>query len=538
VSHGYDRKFQRPRVVIRETDDYVGAGQEGPPAEPENPWIRDFFHPATFTVLAACALWPFTQFVARLSPILSQTAIWLIPVFMALVGFTTQRIAAKRLLSGTEALRFRLIELGVLFLVAKVAGCLDDTLPQLISIAQTWPQDPLSFFDAETMTAFLLGAAVWWAGGATARDLDAVRDPSLYIGETEPRRRLVNRYFVGGAVLMIFAAFGRVELRSVITMTQERTTAPVVSALIYFLLGLVMLGQIRVARLTALWHRDKVTISEDLNVVWLRYLLLFLALIAGVAFVLPTGYTLGFSDLVVFIITLIISLIMMLYTLIIWPFALLAALLMGKSEPIPPPAMEQLPFEPGMIPTDGGANPWWALLRSALFWLVLLGAVIYLIRSYVRDRPGLRKFMQRLTPLRWADHVWHALLRWLRSLGKTAGRALPELVARIRQARANRESPQPRTVSPGSRAQIMHHYLRTLDAAQEAGVPRRRTETPYEYRRNLQEHVAEEEEALVELTEAFIEARYSTHPVSPEDVAAQRSNAQRLQRSLRERHDD
>jgi len=537
VSHGYDRKFQRPRVVIRETDDYVSHDHGGPPA-PENPWIRNFFHPAAFTVLVASVLWPIAQFVARLSPILGRTVIWLIPIFMALVGFTTQRVAIKRLLSGTEALRFRLIELGVLFLIAKVAGHLDDTLPQLASMAQTWSLNPLTFFDAETMTAFLLGAAVWWAGGATARDLDAVRDPSLYIGETEPRRRLMNRYFLGGVILMVFAALNRVDVRSVVTLAQERTRAPIVSALIYFLLGLVMLGQIRFARLISLWHRDKVTVSEDLNVSWLRYLLIFLALIAGVAFVLPTGYTLGFSDLVAFIITLVISLIMLLYMLITWPFALLAALLMGESEPVPPPAMDRLPFEPEIMPADGGASPWWALLRSALFWFVLLGAVVYLIRSCVRDRPELRQLIQRLTPLHWAGHLWQALLRWLRSVGKEASRALPELVARIRQARANRESQHPRAAPLGSREQILHHYLRTLDTAQEAGVPRQRTETPYEYRRTLQEHLEEDKEAFVELTEAFVEARYSTHPISPQDVAAQQSNAQRLQRSLRERRDD
>lgn len=538
MSHGYEGPFRRPSVVIRETDDYVGPGHEGPPPEPENPWIRRVFHPATFTVLVACVLWPIAQSVARLSPILGRTVIWLIPTIMALVGFTTQSIAVKRLLGGMEATRFRLIELGVLFLVAKVAGHLDDTLPQLVSLAQTWSQNPLSFFDAQTMTAFLLGAAAWWGGGATARDLDAVKDPSLYIGETEPRRRLTNRYFLGGVVLMIFAAFSRVDMLSVVTMAQERTRAPIVSALIYFLLGLAMLGQIRFARLTSLWHRDKVTVSKGLNVSWLRYLLIFLVLIAAVAFVLPTGYTLGFLDLVAFIIGLIMSLLMLLYMLITWPFAMLAALLKGDSESVPPPAMNRLPIEPEVIRADGGANPWWALLRSALFWLVLLSAVVYLVRSYFRDRPELRQTMQRLTPLRWAGRLWHALRRWLKNLRKKAGRILPELVARIRQARAIRESQRRRTAPPGSRERILHHYLRTLDTAREAGVPRQRTETPYEYRRHLQAHLEEEKEALAALTEAFIEARYSTHPINPEDVAAQQSNAQRLQRSLRERRDD
>ncbi|MCJ7552202.1 MAG: hypothetical protein MUQ30_21235, partial [Anaerolineae bacterium] len=366
--HGYDRKFRRLRVVVRETDSYMGGGHVSPPPAPQNPWIRNFFHPAAFTVLAACVLWPIARFIAQLSPILGRTVIWLVPISMALVGFTTQRIVFKRLLSGTEASRFRLIELGVLFLAAKVAGHLDDTLPQLVSIAQTWSQNPLSFFDAESMTAFLLGAAVWWGGGATARDLDAVSDPSLYIGETEPRRRLVHRYFLGGVVLMVFAALNRVDLLSVVTMAQQRTHAPIVSALIYFLLGLVMLGQIRLARLTSLWHRDKVAVSARLNVSWLRYLLIFLALLSGIAFVLPTGYTLGFMDLIALIVTWIIALLMILYILITWPFAMLAALLRGDSEPAPTPAMPRLPIEPEIISADGGANPWWALLRSALFW--------------------------------------------------------------------------------------------------------------------------------------------------------------------------
>jgi hypothetical protein len=337
---------------------------------------------------------------------------------------------------------------------------------------------------------------------------------------------------------MIFAALNRVELLSVVAMAQERTHAPIVSALIYFLLGLVMLGQVRFARLTSLWHRDKVAVSAGLSVSWLRYLLIFLALIAALAFVLPTGYTLGLMDLVAFIVAVIMSVFMILYILITWPFALLAALLMGESESVPAPEMNMLPIEPGIIPVDGGAKAWWALLRSALFWMILLGTVVYLMRSYVRDRPELRQLMQRWTPQRWARQLWHALRRWLRNFGKQAGLVLPVLAARIRQARANRESQHPRTAPLGPREKILHHYLRTLDTAQEAGVPRRRTETPYEYRRNLQEHLEEDEEALVELTEAFVEARYSTHPISPEDVAAQQSNAERLQRSLRERRDD
>ena len=36
----------------------------------------------------------------------------------------------------------------------------------------------------------------------TARDLDALVDPTMYVGETEAATRLVRRYFTGGAVLL------------------------------------------------------------------------------------------------------------------------------------------------------------------------------------------------------------------------------------------------------------------------------------------------------------------------------------------------
>ena len=45
-------------------------------------------------------------------------------------------------------------------------------------------------------------------------------------------------------------------------------------------------------------------------------------------------------------------------------------------------------------------------------------------------------------------------------------------------------------------------------------------------------HLVEGQDAMTSLTDAFIVARYSTHPVTPSDSAAQQANATQVLREL------
>ena len=109
----------------------------------------------------------------------------------------------------------------------------------------------------------------------------------------------------------------------------------------------------------------------------------------------------------------------------------------------------------------------------------------------------------------------------------------PALVQRLRSLRrsvatARRE----RSRGPDPREQVLYHYLTTLDRAREEGIPRRETETPREYRSKLDHRVPETEPAMGELTEAFIEARYSEHSITHDDAEAAKGGWQRLRRAI------
>ncbi len=533
MTTGAERRTREPRIAVRETDEYVEHQEDAPPPDPPSPWVRSVFQPAAVGVLVACVAWSVARVIDVFTQLSHVTLFWLVPAAMALVGFTTQRIVQRRFHSGSDSLRFRIVELGVMFLAVKVAGLLGDTVPEVLAAARAWSLSPLTFFDATTMIAFLLGAIAWLMAGLTARDLDALVDPMMYLGETEPTTRLVKRYFAGGAILLICTAISRVDLGTLIEMENARIRTPILSVLLYFFLGVVMLGQIQFSRLSGLWRREKVTVVENLSAHWIRYTLAFIALAALIAFVLPTGYTVSILDLVATLIYVISYAALILYTLVLWPFAMLLALVSGKKPTVETPSASNVPFAPPPLSaSDASGGAWWAVVRSIVFWVVLLSVVFYLVRSYLRDRPELGHSLRRFAPWRWLAEAWRTIGRWFLGWGRTLGEAVPALVRRVLRPRARTRNLR-RARGRSLREQLRYAYLVTLDRAGEEGVPRRQTETPYEYSHKLDRQLAEGSEALEALTQAFVEARYSTHPVTAEDVATQEANAEKVRRGLR-----
>ena len=88
-----------------------------------------------------------------------------------------------------------------------------------------------------------------------------------------------------------------------------------------------------------------------------------------------------------------------------------------------------------------------------------------------------------------------------------------------------------RAVTP--REQIRAYYLAAVRRAGQSGVPRADNATPLEYVRELKEHWPEAEAELDELTEAFVEARYSPRPIDHPMVARVKAEWKRLRERLR-----
>lgn len=193
---------------------------------------------------------------------------------------------------------------------------------------------------------------------------------------------------------------------------------------------------------------------------------------------------------------------------------------------------ESLPPEPI---TSGGTMPnaWLEILRSALFWLMALAALGYVLHSYWKDRPELWGKLRRCRPLALLLNVLHGLWAWWRHVRRDLGTQLGRAVARLRTwpPRGSQKNAQ-RQKGRSQREEAFYHYLSTLDRAQEVGVPRPKNQTPYEYHQTLTPQLPEAQKAMTALTEAFVVARYSEQPIDADSIAEMRDAARQVQSAL------
>ncbi len=70
----------------------------------------------------------------------------------------------------------------------------------------------------------------------------------------------------------------------------------------------------------------------------------------------------------------------------------------------------------------------------------------------------------------------------------------------------------------------------------QSGTPRNPAHTPNEYAQVLDQRAPDASQDVEQLTQAFIEARYSTHDVSDQQAAAVREWFIRIRNALRPRH--
>jgi len=540
MSHDdFESRFRRPRVVVRETDAYLDTGPQEPTPPSAAPWIRAWLQPMITAFLVGCVAWSAAELITSWVPGEPRLLYLIVPPAMAWIGFHTQRVVQRRLLSGSDMLRFRLVELALLLLLVKLLSHWGDTLSDLRQALSIWFYHPLSFFDARTLTAYLMGVVGWMAGGATARDLEALTDPQAYVGETPATVRLLQRYYMGAGLLLVFSAVTRVRLPDVFRIQQVRPSSALGHVLLYFIVGLFALGGIQFTHLVSQWQRQRVVIGKGLAAAWLRYTLLLVGIAAAVALVLPTDYTVGLLDVVATAFLILSFVATVLYTILVWPLAMLMTWLMGKPKPpaprpqIPPSLSEIAPGGQG-----GGTFAWWPFLRSLLFWLVFVGSIGYLISTYLKDRQHLGASLKRVRPLAWLKWMWQAVRRWWRALLRRTRVALPGLVRQLRRARsratrAGKERPRARALTVREKVRAL--YLQTLSVAQQTGAPRRRNQTPYEYRSVLGAYVSTAQAAWQRLTEAFVHARYSAHPVTQADVETSEADALQVQEALRDR---
>lgn len=495
--------------------------------------------PLLVGVLMACLAWGLADVAQRLSPTWPAAYFVGAAFVAALVGYYSYHAAHRQYLSGITLWRYYLIELVVMFLLIKLLAYAAGGLGRFWADAARWTTQPWTFFDFETVAIWGMAVFAWAEGRATARDMDAICDPTLYAGEKPPLERLIARFGGGAALLLAATGIARADLAAALHQQHPRVSGLMLNVLIYFIVGLALMGQLRFIGLEAGWRAQRYTILADLRARWIQYSLLLLGAALLIAFVLPTGYTVGLLDIAAYVVAFIAYIFMLLFFLIslltAWLFALFAP--QGTSEsspPLPPPT----PPPAVAAASAGGPQPEWLLiLRSVIFWALVIWGLVQLTRYFLHDHPDLLPALRDFNAMDGWRGFWRMLRAWWRALWggirEQAGQVAAQVRRRLRPHAPSASPATHRARDRSRRARIWQQYLDTLAAAREAGWPRRPPQTPEEYRATLNPALPEAADALEQLTQDFIAARYSAAPVTPEQVQEAQAAAARVQAALR-----
>ncbi|MBL7199159.1 MAG: DUF4129 domain-containing protein [Anaerolineae bacterium] len=461
-------------------------------------------------------------------------------VLVAWEAHYSYRIVEAKSLYLTDAWKFRAIELLTLLILLKIGSFLGDPWADVVADIRAWPDQPSRIIDLEMGLASVLVFLSWFASTETARDLERLDEASgLHREARPPLESLASRFFWGGTLLLIVSGLARVGLAELLDLRRPSVSGLVVNALVYFVLGLVMLGQGRFVLLRKVWREQDMEVAGDLAGRWARYSLVLIGLAAAIAFLLPTGYTMGLLDLLAAMVALVseIASLVAIFLMFLFsiPFWLLARLFFREKEPVARPTLPA-----AALPRYGEAATrvplGWDTLRSLLFWIVLVGVVAYVLRGYLYDHPELLEALRRFAPFRALCSLWFALRRGLGrwAVGNRERWPRRSAVEKRRKATVSRV----RRLWPGARSlreRIFRYYWSILRRAKETGIPRQPSQTPYEYGETLGPGLVEAREEMDFVTAAFVEARYSQRPVEPEQVDRVRAAWQRVMEALKTR---
>ncbi len=496
-------------------------------------------------------------FVRNVDP--TWPGVWL-PVLAFLVSLEsiyTERLLGSPDLHIEETARLRITEAITIFIVLRLVSSLAYGWPSFVADVRTWSDEPWKFLDLSFLLSGALLAGMWVTARKLGQALLALEadplektvsptDPGYDLRSSMPGRgrpdrsgesQKVARIFLGGgAVMLVITGVAHINLSEMAVVASANVQWLGANLLAYFALGLALISEVRYATLVATWEVQDIPVLGRLGRRWVLWLGISLALVAIVAAVLPRGYSVSLLKAVTQVLQWLIFIaayVMVSVLLLVgYAFQLILSLFRGEPAQAPPPTPA---MEPPMPVAEIGGAPaaWMQLVRSLIFWGVVVGGAAYALFHFVQDRWGLFSGFRPGVMLRklWA---------WLRGLWTKAGVAVRELQERVAERRAKRRRivaarrrRRRRALTPRERVQQL--YVMALEVAAEHGIARAPSMTPAEYLPCLAPHVPEAEGDLGELTHAFENARYSLRDISATDVDRAGECCQAVERALEQR---
>ncbi|RPI34371.1 MAG: DUF4129 domain-containing protein [Chloroflexota bacterium] len=502
--------------------------------------------------MLACLAVALKQLAERLYPGWNGDFLPWICLFIAIEAMYTRRITLRKADLYTHELVYRLVEWVVLLVLIKLILYGIHGFDILAGDIVRWQENFIVyFFTGEYAFTVLVSFIIWLMAtffGSAAADLegDAIilyeDDLSGYISDRGATRRwLMTGIFSIGFVMVIITAM----LHRDIELLWGNHPAPresVVNVVLFFILGLALLSQSHLAIRRAAWAFERIPIQPEIARRWAVFSLVFLAGIALIALLLPTSYTLDFLSTAKYVLEFVFKLMSFLVMLLIFPlvffFAYILSLFSTNRQEEPGQAMPAMPTPPTLQGGEG-APAWWEVVKSVIFWGVFIGIILYAFYQYLRQNQAALELLKRLPFVVFLMRLWRWLAEGLRGLNRKLGAAVQSGMERLRQRVRGTGVLSPpgyislRRLSP--RQRVMFFYYAMVRRGGESGIPRRPSQTPYEYAQSLKTGLtdADSNEALGTMTDAFIEARYSQHDISLEHANLVRRYWERIKKALR-----
>lgn len=506
--------------------------------------LEEVARPLAISAMLTCITISLNQLVSSAFPEWPGGFLSVLTFLVCLESIHAHRLIMRLELRSEERWRFRFVEWVFILLVVRFGVYIEYGAAQLAADVARWSLDVGAFFDAGFIVNSILMVIFWTLAltlSSAIQELEAspiekkprVTDPNHYLYNTMPRHGRIDRqarlnriagiFTGGGIILLILAGLSQVDVRDLMAFEHSYSAGVLLNVLAYFLIGFLLIGQARYTMLKAHWEIEDIPIMESIGKRWILLALSFLFLIGLISAFLPVGYSVGIVD------TLSIALQWTLYILAQIAFGLLflisslLAMLIGfmtgtPSEPEPSPRPMPQPQAPAPT-TPGGPAAWWPLVRSLTFWTVLIGIIGYSIFHFANYRWSIFQKISLTGFSRWLLSLWQGV----HSGTKKATQGIRRAIADRLPFRKGRQRIRPwRYISLrrlSLRKRIRYFYLSTLRRGEQQNISRPPSATPQEYRNILSKQVPEVAEQFDELTQAFIEARYSEHTITEEEVS-------------------
>ena len=490
-------------------------------------WQDSLLRPAVIAALVGCLVVALTSFVRHIGPGLPESylnVLRITSVGAALVGGYTTTMLVRPEHRQRRTVSFRLSELGLILFTARVA---------LWATVEGWPAPAamvLQPFGVLLTLVFIINALfilIAWgmavlvtndflAMGLQADELADLEAASRPISGDDHRiqsdrgalvRRFSERWAIGGMLLIVLTAASQVGMGSngfFALVRQDIAGGVIGAAIVYFVLGLLLLTFGHLAALRARWQLAKLPSEATIVRNWPFYAFGLLLVVAAAAFLMPLGGTFRLAQLMGLVMRAISGAIYLLMGLII---GLIAMLFGGDEEMVEEPAREQPEFTaPQMEQVQPAEAPPW--LGGTVFWIIILLLLGYATYIYLQGRgvnfqlilAWLRQFLQGWKQIGDAFNEW-------RSRRLAPEEKLKEKSGRSRVRRWLDELMLGRLPAD---EQVRYFYVSTLESAAEHGVRRRPGETPYSFQARLGTQVeSEDAEAAARLTDGFVRIEFA-----------------------------